>query len=90
MNSFQNFQNNQSNWQVGYGAQLNEKLARKLYLQKRLNELSKDIIQSLVGEDVPNLDLRKAEFVALHNELRVLEGKEPRAVAAVEGGEETV
>jgi len=67
---------------------LNEKLARKLYIQKRLNELSKDVIQSLVGENVPNLDLRKAEFVALHNELRVLEGKEPRTLIESEVADE--
>ena len=39
-------------------------------------------MQSLVGEVVPDIESRRAEFVALHNELRVLEGKEPRLIAA--------
>lgn len=45
---------------------------------KRMEELSKDFIQSFIGADVPNLDVKKQEFVRLHNEVRNLQGKEPR------------
>lgn len=51
--------------------------------QYRLAQLSQDLIQAYVGEIVPNLVERKAEFIALHNELRVLEGKEPREVEEI-------
>lgn len=47
-------------------------------LKTELSKLSEDIIQSQVGEIVPNIEERKTRFIALHNELRVLEGKEPR------------
>lgn len=48
--------------------------------QNRLAQLSQDLMQAYVGEFVPNLDARKAEFVTIHNELRVLAGKEPREI----------
>lgn len=47
-------------------------------IQQRLTELDQDIVQDLVGEVVPNIEERKAEFVTLHNELRALLGKEQR------------
>lgn len=50
-------------------------------IRDRLSRLSEDMIQAMAGEIVPDLDDRKAEFVALHNELRALEGKEPRETA---------
>lgn len=49
-------------------------------IQPRLDALSQDIIQDAVGEVVPNIAERKAEFIALHNELRVLKGLAPREV----------
>lgn len=49
-------------------------------IQQRLTELDQDIVQDIVGEAVPNIEKRKAEFVTLHNELRTLLGKEPRAL----------
>lgn len=49
-------------------------------IKARLTALSEDIVQDQAGEIVPNIAERKAEFIAKHNELRVLEGKEPREV----------
>lgn len=53
---------------------------RKYELKVELSKLSEDIIQSQLGEIVPNIEERKARFISLHNELRVLEGKEPREI----------
>lgn len=51
----------------------------KIYeIQTKLNELNYDIIQDIAGEIVPNIEERKAEFITLHNELRILLGKECR------------
>lgn len=36
-------------------------------------------IWKATGEVVPNIAERKAEFVTLHNELRILKGLEPRS-----------
>lgn len=47
-------------------------------IQQRLVELDQDIVQDIAGEVVPNIEERKTEFVTLHNELRVLLGKEQR------------
>ena len=55
-----------------------EKQKRIEEIQARLTELDQDIVQDLVGEAVPNIEKRKSEFVTLHNELRVLLGKEER------------
>ena len=49
-------------------------------LKQRLSQLSEDIIQSTAGEIINDIDSRKAEFVKLHNELRVLLGKDERKV----------
>lgn len=46
----------------------------------RLDELSKDIIQYVVGEDVPDYSEKRGEFIRLHNEVRAYEGKQPRAI----------
>ena len=54
---------------------------RKMVIRRRLDALSKDIVQALAGELVPDLEDRKAEFIRLHNALRELEGKEPREIA---------
>lgn len=51
---------------------------RKWEIQERLNQLSQDIVQAMAGAYFEDLEDRKAEFQTLHNELRVLEGKEPR------------
>ena len=51
---------------------------RMIYIEERLVELTQDIIQSICGEIVPDIEGRKAEFVSLHNELREMLGKEPR------------
>lgn len=56
--------------------ELNEQ--RKVKISFRLNQLSQDFIQSLAGAEIENLEERRLEFQKLHNELRVLEGKEPR------------
>lgn len=53
---------------------------RKSEIKAELSKLSEDIIQSQVGEIVPNIEERKTRFIALHNELRVLEGKETREI----------
>lgn len=62
--------------------ELNERERRRIFIEERLRALTEDIVQSFVGEVVPDIEERRAEFVALHNELRVLEGKEPRLIAA--------
>ena len=46
----------------------------------RLEELSKDMIQYVVGEDVPSYNEKRGEFIRLHNEVRAYEGKQPRAI----------
>lgn len=52
----------------------------KVYDENRmkLKKLSEDIVQYIAGENVPNIDERKAEFIRIHNEVREYEGKEPR------------
>lgn len=44
----------------------------------RMNELSKDFVQHSIGASIPDIDIKKQEFVRLHNEVRNLQGKEPR------------
>lgn len=51
-----------------------------LRLKNRITALTEDIIQDIVGEVVPNIEDKKAEFIQLHNELRAMLGKEPRNV----------
>ena len=47
-------------------------------IKPRLEQLSQDLIQAQAGAVFEDLEERKAEFQKLHNELRVLLGKEPR------------
>ena len=47
-------------------------------LTVRLNQLSQDFTQHSLGAIFDDIEERKAEFIKLHNELRVLIGKEPR------------
>ncbi len=54
------------------------KAQRKWEIQERLNQLSQDLVQAMAGAYFEDLEERKTEFQTLHNELRVLEGKEPR------------
>ena len=51
---------------------------RKIEITERLNQLSQDFIQVLAGAEIEDLEERRLEFQTLHNELRVLENKEPR------------
>ena len=51
---------------------------RKVEIRQRLEQLSQDFVQILVGAEFTDIEERKAEFQTLHNELRALEGKEPR------------
>lgn len=57
-----------------------QKQQRISEIRTRLTALSEDIVQDQAGEVVPDIEARKAEFVALHNELRGLLGLEPREV----------
>jgi hypothetical protein len=61
---------------------MNERVARIGVIRRRLQALTEDLVQAMAGEIVPDIEARRAEFVALHNELRELEGKEPRLIAA--------
>lgn len=54
------------------------KESRKSEITTRLNELSQDFIQATAGAQFTDLTERISEFRTLHNELRALEGKEPR------------
>lgn len=56
--------------------ELNEQ--RKVEIRERLNQLSQDLVQAMAGAYFEDFAQRQLEFQALHNELRVLEGKEPR------------
>lgn len=52
---------------------------QKLYQHiARLEELTKDMAQVQAGLVVPNIEDKKAEFRTLLNEVRILQGKEPR------------
>jgi hypothetical protein len=53
-------------------------------IKPRLEQLSQDIIQSLAGAEFEDLAERKKEFQTLHNELRILLGKEPRKYLEVD------
>ena len=57
----------------------NELVTKEITIRKRLEELSQDFVQSMVGAYFPDLDERKKEFAELHNELRGLLGKTPRS-----------
>jgi sugar diacid utilization regulator len=55
-----------------------KKQQRIAEIKPRLSQLSQDLIQAQAGAVFENLEEIKTEFQTLHNELRVLEGKEPR------------
>lgn len=65
---------------------------RKFEIQERLNQLSQDFVQVWCGAEIPDINARITEFQLLHNELRILNGKEPRAYLHenVENTENTV
>lgn len=46
--------------------------------QSRLDELTQDFIQVFCGAVFEDIEERKQEFRALHNELRGFQGKKPR------------
>jgi len=52
---------------------------RKFEIRERLNQLSQDFVQVWCGAEIPDINTRIIEFQLLHNELRTLNGKEPRA-----------
>lgn len=54
------------------------KINRISEIKQRLTSISEDIIQDMAGELVTNLLEKKQEFIALHNELRILLGKPVR------------
>ena len=53
-------------------------------IKTRLEQLSQDIIQSLAGAEFEDMAERQKEFKTLHNELRILLGKEPRKYLEVD------
>ena len=60
-----------------------EKLEQKKSYEdnkNRLEKLTEDLVQSLAGEDVPDIEARKQEFIRIHNQVRAYEGKEARGI----------
>ena len=55
-----------------------ERNNRISYIKARLSQLSEDFVQSWAGAVIADIEDRKREFANLHNELRVILGKEPR------------
>ena len=55
----------------------NNQIAEK---KAKLDELTKDLAQVQAGLIVDNIEEKKAEFRTLLNEVRVLQGKEPRNI----------
>lgn len=51
---------------------------RESYILDRLEELTKDFVQVQCGAIFEDIEDRRKEFRDLHNELRLLEGKEIR------------
>ena len=54
----------------------------KVYQENKqiLAKLTEDIVQYVAGEDVPSFAERKSEFIRLHNEVRIYEGKTERGI----------
>lgn len=50
----------------------------------RLEELTKDLAQVQAGLIIENIEEKKEEFRTLLNEIRVLQGKEPREIVSRE------
>ena len=61
---------------VDYDGLIKQK--RRTAIKNRLNELNQDFVQVLCGAVIDDIEERRQEFIALHNELRILLGKEPR------------
>ncbi|PWM52295.1 MAG: hypothetical protein DBX39_00395 [Bacillota bacterium] len=61
-------------------AEENEKKEKYLAAKRRLVSLSEDIVQYVAGEDVPSFAERKSDFIRLHNEVRIYEGKTERGI----------
>lgn len=57
-----------------------EKAQQIMQKQQRLAELTKDFAQVEAGLVINNLEERKAEFRSLLNEIRILQGKQPREI----------
>ena len=55
-------------------------IIREQEIKQRLSRLSQDFIQDYVGEKIENLESKKAEFISIHNELRILQNKLPKGV----------
>lgn len=49
--------------------------------KEKLSRLAEDLVQSMAGELVPELEERKAEFIRIHNEVRAYEGKGKRELS---------
>jgi len=56
-----------------------DKTAQIAALKRELAAISEDIVQDIAGKYVPNIADKKARFMIAHDQLRTLEGKEPRA-----------
>lgn len=54
--------------------------SRESEIQKRLEELTKDFAQVEAGLVIDDIEERKSEFRTLLNEIRVLQGKQPRVI----------
>ena len=54
--------------------------AAETYRQNKdlLKKLTEDIVQFTAGEEVPGIEERKAEFIRIHNAVRIYEGKDQR------------
>ena len=55
-----------------------DNLERENEIKNRLQQLDNDFRQADLGAIFEDLNERRAEFISLHNELRVLKGKKPR------------
>ena len=58
-----------------------EKILLKESKKNKLAELTKDFAQVQAGLIVPDIDQKKEEFRNLLNEIRKLEGKQPREIS---------
>ena len=56
------------------------KLEKYLRNKAELVKLPEDMVQYVAGEDVPDIEDRKSEFIRIHNEVRAYEGKEARNI----------
>ena len=63
---------------IDYFNEEEKKEMRISEINSRLTALTQDFVQVECGEIIEDIDSRKTEFVSLHNELRILLGKEPR------------